>query len=283
MDDSPGRKSLGSDVWKESNVFSPEITDILYSECLKQLEHNALRFKNGEKHISNCVLDCHGLSVIKNGSVERDPQFPYCIEEWNEFLLKIQEIMFAYCDKNGIDKSIISPHSCWIETSRCLHVNSSGFSLVKNDDSDLWLDSECGSEVAHYKVIYILKDPNPGLAIRVVKDGENIDFSGSENCLYVLPSKKYDFYVAYPDNSDAKINLVFDWYLHPKDSKMSSPAWKIPNKHDIFLNEDNVSIFIDKRLATFIKKRLNIDSLDSYFLSKVKEDLNKLVDKKKKG
>lgn len=280
MDDSPGRKSLGNDVWKESNVFDPELIEVLYSETKKHLEHNTVKYRHSSLiATTNCIIDCHGLSIIKNGSVERDPEFPYCIGEWNKFIKKIQDIMFSYCDANCIDKRFLSPHSCWAESSKNHHPNG-GNLLDKNDDIDLDLNLECGSDLIHFKVIYFLKNPVTNFSLRVLKDGENIDFSGEENSLYVIPSSKYEFYNVFPLNTTEKINIAFDWYLHPKNLTMSSPAWKIPNKFNHNLNEDNIAIIFNKRLASFIEKRLGIESLETYLLSKIKEDLVKVNVKK---
>jgi hypothetical protein len=142
--------------------------------------------------------------------------------------------MFKYCDQFNIDKLELVTHSCWVERST---INENDFVDIKIDDTDILLNSICDvNNLIHYRIIYFLKNPNPKFGFTVVNGDKKLTFTGEENCLYVVPSTPSDNYYCYtsfPTDTEDQFILMFNWYLHPKES-LELPAWTFPNKYNFY-------------------------------------------------
>lgn len=266
MKTSRGRKKVGSDIIQIKNVFDEDLVSFLFDDCQNQLKFNLLKdnyifspkiiyfhqklytFIKNYILLTKPIIDCHGLVICENGEVKKDLEFPYSIRNWNLFCLKIQNSMFDYCDKFGIDKSELTPHSCWVERS----LISKEKSIIPTtempiDDNDSWLDSFCGANsLTHYRVVYFLKNPNPTLGIKIYTKKKVLNLLGEENSLYIIPSNSYNSYIEFPTDNEKHFILMFDWYLHPKDSP-NDPTWIFPNKY----NNKNL-----KQYIKILKKKL---------------------------
>jgi len=252
---SVGKNNIG----KVKNVFSKHFRNFLHEDCQKQLKSNVVKqyFVNlydvtNRLHLSNSIIDCHGLNICNQSRIEKDWNFPYSIKEWNIFCIKIQNIMFKYCDQFNIDKSQLAPHSCWVERS---NVSSNDSVNVILDDTDTLLNSICDTDrLTHYRVIYFLKSPKPKFGLTVVSRNEKTILLGEENSLYIVPSTptdEYYCYTSFPTDNENHLILMFNWYLHPQEF-LEKPAWVFPNKY-------NFEVF-----KTYIKNNMNTFTLSSF-------------------
>lgn len=229
-----GKNKLGDDIVKIENVFDQDFVNFLYNDCQKQLDYNLL--DNNYILSSKAIIDCHGLAICKDDQVIKDPEFPYCTRNWNLFCIKMQNIMFDYCDKFNLDKATITPHSCWVERSL---VGGEPFIKFPIDDSDKWLDSFCNSPnpLTHYRIVYFLKNPNPKCGLII----DQFDLSVEQNCLYILPTNNYSCHTKFSTDNEEQYVLMFDWYLHPEDS-LEDPTWIFPNKYNYKLHKKYIRI-----------------------------------------
>lgn len=250
MIDSLGKNKIG----KVKNVFSKHLVNFLYQDCQRQLKFNVVKpyFANlydvtKRLHLSNCIIDCHGLNICENSKIEKDWDFPYSIKNWNIFCLKMQNIMFQYCDQSDIDKSQLAPHSCWVERS---NISDNDFVDVILDDTDILLNSICDVDnLTHYRIVYFLKSPDPKFGLTLVNGDEKLFLPAEENCLYIVPSTPKDdyCYTSFPTDNEEQFILMFNWYLHPKESS-EQPAWVFPNKY----NFETFKSYIKDNMQTFI-------------------------------
>lgn len=231
----PGKNNVGNDIVKLENVFEQEFVSFLHDDCKKQLKYNLL----SDQYIlsSKAIIDCHGLAVCNGKKIIKDPEFPYCTRNWNLFCMKMQSIMYDYCDKFNLDKSELTPHSCWVERSL---ISDNDTIKSKIDDTDEWLDLFCNSNHAltHYRVVYFLKNPNCEFGIEIPN---KFNLSGEENSLYIIPTNIYDCHTKFSTDTEEQFVLMFDWYLHPKDSP-NDPTWTFPNKYNHKLLKKYVKI-----------------------------------------
>jgi len=275
----PGKNIVGNNIVKVENVFSKHFVNFLYKDCQQQLKFNIIKpyFVNlydvtKRLHLSNCIIDCHGLNRCENNEIEKDWNFPYSIQNWNIFCLKMQNIMFKYCDEFGIDKSELSPHSCWVERSTI----SKNISVdVTLDDTDILLNSICKTNnLTHYRIIYFLKAPNPKFGLTIVNGNNKLSIPGEENCLYVVPSSPTNdsyHYTSFPTDNERHFVLMFNWYLHPKEFS-EKPAWVFPNKYNfkIFKTyiKDNMNTFLSSSLSQKILYKHYLLMFQKEFASK---------------
>lgn len=253
-----------NNVGEVKNVFSKHFRNFLLEDCQKQLKFNIVKqyFVNlydvtNRVHLSNCIIDCHGLNICEETRIKKDWDFPYSIKQWNIFCLKMQNIMFKYCDQLNIDKSQLSPHSCWVERSNISDNDSVNVIL---DDTDTLLNSICDvDKLTHYRIIYFLKSPNPEFGFTIVNGDKKLSIHGEENSLYIIPSSPTDDYYCYtsfPTDNENQFILMFNWYLHPKESS-ENPAWVFPNKYNFEMFKtyikDNMNTFVS---SSFLQKTL---------------------------
>jgi len=231
-------------IVKIENVFDKEFISFLYENCQEQLEFN-LSIKDFI-HITNNIIDCHGLALRENDKVQRDPNFPYCIRNWNLFCIKMQDIMFDYCDTFNLDKSQLSPHSFWAE-KYLVNTLPEPFRQPLLIDSDEWLDEFCNSPVplTHYRIVYFLKNINPEFGIIVYDKNDKLEFPGTENSLYILPTSDYDCHIKFSKTNENQLVLMFDWYFHPEES-IRDPTWVFPNKYNYRLHKKYFSLLKNK-------------------------------------
>lgn len=233
-----GKNNLGNDIVQIKNVFDKEFVNFLFDDCREQVKYNLL----SDNHIlsSKAIIDCHGLAVCKNSEVIKDPEFPYCIRNWNLFCIKMQNVMFDYCDKFNLNKSEITPHSCWVERSL---IGEDCFIKSPIDDTDDWLDLFCNSNdpLIHYRIVYFLKNSNPEFGLMISNEDCEFDLLGEENSLYVLPTNNYNCYTKFSTNTEEQFVLMFDWYLHPKESSEDA-TWIFPNKYNYKLHKKYIQI-----------------------------------------
>lgn len=232
-------------IIKLENVFEEEFISFLYENCQKQLEFNLLR--EGFIHITKNIIDCHGLSLCEDSNVQRDPDFPYCIRNWNLFCIKMQNIMFDYCDRFDLDKSQLNPHSFWAEKYLINNLPEHFKEISRLDDTDKWLDFCCNSTtpLTHYRIVYFLENINSKFGIVVYDGNDRLDFPGTQNSLYILPTSDYDCRIKFSDNNENQLVLMFDWYFHPKESTYN-PAWVLPNKYNYKLHKKYVELLKNK-------------------------------------
>ena len=230
-------------IIKIENVFDEEFISFLYKNCLEQLEFNLL-IKDHIHKVTNNIIDCHGLALHENDKMQRDPNFPYCTRNWNLFCIRMQEIMFNYCDTFNIDKSQLSPHSFWVEK---FLINTLPGSFMQLIDEDEWLDLFCNSDISltHYRIVYFLKNTNSKFNLIVYNENDKVSLPGIENALYILPTTDYDCYVNFSDTNEEPLLLMFDWYLHPKES-VNDPTWVFPNKYNRKLHRKYFNLLKDK-------------------------------------
>lgn len=284
MIDLLGTKKVGNKIAKMQNVFSKHFVNFLYEDCQKQLELNL----NNEEvsnflddvdiKISKCIIDCHGLRIC-DSDVKNDLVFPYSVQNWNIFCLKMQNIMFEYCDKFSLDKSQLTPHSLWVERSSISKYKFRNKQINRLDDTDIllnkWLDD---SNIPHYRILYFLKNPDPNEYGLGVGNGESIlTIPAEENSLYVIPTNGGEYYSQYSMKTEDHIILMFDWYLHPKDSKYS-PAWKFPNKYNYKSFEAYIKDAIKNNIShTNIQQK----KLFGYYLTMFQKQLEKTLASRK--
>ena len=279
----PGKNIVGNDIVKVENVFSKHFINFLYKDCQQQLKFNVVKpyFVNlydvtKRLHLSNSIIDCHGLNRCENNGIEKDWDFPYSIQNWNIFCLKMQNIMFRYCDEFGIDKSELSPHSCWVERSTI----SENISIdVTLDDTDILLNSICKTDnLTHYRIIYFLKTPNPKFGLTIVNGNNKLSIPGEENCLYVVPSSLTNdsyHYTSFPTDNEGHFVLMFNWYLHPKEFS-EKPAWVFPNKY----NFETFKTYIKDNMSTFLSSSISQKILYKHYLLMFQKELkDKLASK----
>lgn len=234
---SHGNNNLGSDIVEVTNVFDQEFVNFLYYDCKQQIEYNLL--DNNYILSSKAIIDCHGLAICKEEKVIKDPEFPYCIRNWNLFCIKMQNIMFDYCDNFNLNKSEITPHSCWVERSL---IGKDCFIHAPIDDTDKWLDSRCNVEsLTHYRIVYFLKNPNPDHGLIISKENNQFNLPGKENSLYILPTNNYNCYTKFLTDTDDQFVLMFNWYLHPETSPEDA-TWTFPNKYNYKLHRKYIKI-----------------------------------------
>jgi len=252
MTDSTGNSPLGDDIVKVSNVFDQEMIDFLIEDCDKQLKYNLID-KNGHSlSITKPILDCHGLKICDDNSYREDLEFPYSVDKWNKFSLHMQNIMFQYCDRFNIDKGLVTAHSCWLEHSTTLGDFIGNLISTPIDDRDVWLNERCGvEELTHFRIVYFLKSESEKTGIMTNIGNEIKYLKGVENSLYIIPSTTYNFKATY---TCARYNLMFDWYLHPRESE-KEPTWKFPNK---FNNEKYLQYVRDRIKLKFLTKNSQI-------------------------
>lgn len=243
-----GRKKIGSKLAKVQNVFNDHFVNFLYEDCKKQIKFNLgssiifsgkentdkpSLFEDSDILISNCIIDCHGLRICEDEKIKNDLVFPYSNRNWNIFCIKMQNVMFEYCDKIGVDKSQLAPHSCWVERSSVSKYKLRSKIINLIDDTDEWLNTWLNTDnIPHYRILYFLKTPDSkkyGLGVEY--KNSIVTLPAEENSLYIIPTINSKYYTQYSTNSDETIIIMFDWYLHPKDSD-HLPAWKLPNIHN---------------------------------------------------
>lgn len=231
-------------IIKIENVFDEEFISFLYKNCQEQLEFN-LSIKDFI-HITNNIIDCHGLAFRENNQVQRDPNFPYCTRNWNLFCIKMQDIMFNYCDMFNLDKSQLSPHSFWAERYPT-NTLPEPFKQPPLIDTDEWLDLFCNSDIplTHYRIVYFLKNTNSEFGLIVYNKTDKVSLPGIENTLYILPTTDYDCRVNFSDTNEDQLLLMFDWYLHPKES-INDPTWVFPNKYNRKLHKKYFELLKNK-------------------------------------
>lgn len=272
MIDLLGTKEIGNNCVKVQNVFSKHFVDFLYEDCKKQFEYNlgsSITWDESNEYkpalvedadilISNCITDCHGLRILGK-ELKNDLVFPYSIRNWNIFCVKMQNIMFEYCDKFNLDKSQLAPHSCWVERSstskykflskRINLIDDKHINLI--DDTDDWLNTWLGvDKISHYRILYFLTTSDSkkyGLGVRY--NNLIVTLPAENNSLYIIPSIDSEYYTQYPTNSDETMILMFDWYLHPKGHELL-PAWKFPNKYNFEVYKRYVEDAIERNNFT---------------------------------
>lgn len=280
MIDFVGKNNVG----EVKNVFSKHFRNFLFEDCQKQLKFNIIKqyFVNlydvtNRVHLSNCIIDCHGLNICEETRIKKDWDFPYSIKQWNIFCLKMQNIMFKYCDQFNIDKSQLAPHSCWVERS---NISSNDSVNVILDDTDTLLNSICDvDKLTHYRIIYFLKCPSPEFGFTLVNGDKKLTISGEENCLYVVPSTPTDDYYCYtsfPTDTEEQFVLMFNWYLHPKES-LESPAWVFPNKY----NFEVFKTYIKDNMNTFTSSSFSQKILYKHYLIMFQKELKEKLASKK--
>jgi hypothetical protein len=241
---SVGKNKIANDIIQVKNVFSKPFVNFLIDDCQKQLEFNLK--SNLDIRNTKCILDCHGLSICDKTLVKKDPQFPYSIKNWNIFCVKMQNIMFKYCDQFNIDKSEITPHGCWVDSSTFSNKN---IIQIKLHDADDWTNSLCNvTQLTHYRIVYFLKNPNPKFGLELKQEYENFFLEGKENSLYIIPTNTYNCYANYPTNTQEKLVLMFNWYLHPKES-LELPTWKFPNKYNYKIFKTYIKDSLESNIA----------------------------------
>ena len=282
----PGKNILGNNIVKVENVFSKHFTDFLYKDCQKQLKFNVIKpyFINlydvtKRLHLSNSIIDCHGLNICENSKIIKDWNFPYSIKNWNIFCLKMQNIMFKYCDQFNIDKSELAPHSCWVERS---NISENNIVDVMIDDTDILLNSICDTDkLIHYRIIYFLRAPNSKFGLTIVNETNKTSIPVEENCLYIVPSSSTDsnyHYTSFPTDNEDHFVLMFNWYLHPKQFS-EKPAWVFPNKY----NFETFKTYIKDNMNTFISSSPLQKTLYKHYLIMFQKELKeKLAEKEVK-
>lgn len=203
------------------DVFGEELVELLYISCKKQFTYNVLH--NDDILVTNCILDCHGLALSSN------VVFPYYENHWNIFCMTLKKIMYDYCDKVGFDKEHLVPHSCWGERSnqtikkyKRMHKEE----LKKNCDE--WLEDYLQiNNLNKMRMIYYLKNPDPKYGTTLLIKDKFISIPGKENSLCIVTCGDNKFSNKFPVDTDNKYNLIFDWYIHPPESK-NMPTWFLP-------------------------------------------------------
>jgi hypothetical protein len=208
------------------DIFDQKMIDLLYLSCKKQFVYNIAH--HDQIYVTNCILDCHGLAL--SSSVV----FPYYENHWNIFCMKIKKIIIDYCDKVGLDKTQITPHSCWGERS-VNKVKNNGKTYKRfhseqfQKNIDEWLEQYLKVEkIELIRVIYFLKNPDPKFGTTVSINNKIISIPGKENSLCIIPCGDNMFSNKFPIDTDEKYNLVFDWYLHPPNAK-NMATWFLPD------------------------------------------------------
>jgi len=258
------------------NVFSNHFINFLHEYCQKQLEFNVVKpyfidliDTTKRLHLSNSIIDCHGLNICEKTKIKKDWNFPYSIKEWNIFCMKMQNIMFRFCDEFDIDKSLLAPHTCWVEGS---NVSNNDSVKVIIDDTDTLLNSVFDvDQLTHYRIIYFLKTPNSKFGLTMVYGDKTICIPSEENSLYIIPSiPKEDnyFYTTFPTDSEEHLVLMFDWYLHPKET-LSRPAWVFPNKYNFKVFKS----YIKDNMDTFTSSSFSQKILFKHYLQMFKKEL----------
>jgi hypothetical protein len=233
-----GKEKVGDKIAFVKNVFSQNFVSFLYEDCQRQLKVNTNNevvsnfLDDVDIAISKCIIDCHGLRICDD-LVRNDLIFPYSIKNWNIFCLKMQNIMFEYCDEFGLDKSQLTPHSSWVERSSVSKYKFREKQINRLDDTDEFLNTWLNvNDIRHYRILYFLKNPDPKVCGLSVGNGKSIlTLPAEENSLYIVPTSEGEYYSQYSMKTEDNIILMFDWYLHPKGSKYL-PAWKFPNKYN---------------------------------------------------
>lgn len=186
------------------------------------------------------IIDCHGLALSKS------KYFPYEVNCWNIFCLKVKEQVVNYCEKYGYDSFDIIPYSCFSErvdddpSTTTLNQKILDYDdeyISKTSHSPQTLFDESGQVNKHMiRTVYNLVNPMPKYGtILYGEKKEVIPISGIENRLLIFDGNTLHTNV-YPIASvnlpltDAKFELkkyciVFDWYInHPFDV----PDWILP-------------------------------------------------------
>jgi hypothetical protein len=237
-----GNNNVGNDIVKVSNVFDEDFINFLYDDCQNQLKYNLL----SDNYIlsSKGIIDCHGLVICNNKQIKQDPEFPYSIRNWNLFCIKMQNIMFDYCDKFELNKGNITPHSCWVERSLIVKLP---YIEAPIDDTDVWLDAFCNNShpLTHYRIVYFLKNPCSEFGLIICDKDKKFNLLGEENSLYILPTGKYNCYTKFSTTIEEQFVLMFDWYLHP-DNSTEDPTWTFPNKYNRKLLKKYIKILKKK-------------------------------------
>lgn len=282
MTDLLGIKKIGNKLVKVENIFSENLVNFLYEDCKKQLKFNLSEeslLEDNDIRISKCILDCHGLRICggKGEKIKNDLTFPYSTKNWNIFCIKMQNIMFKYCDKFGIDKSQIAPHSCWVERSYINKFEFGSKQLNILDDTDEFLNTWLNSKsIPHYRILYFLKTPDYkryGLGIRY--ENTILTLPAEENSLYIVPTDENECYTQYSTDTEDNFVLMFDWYLHPKNSTMV-PAWRFPNKYNYKVFKEYIKHTIEQSDTTHSVQKI----LFKHYLKIFKKQLEKTLDNK---
>jgi len=249
MVSSTGTSVLGNDIIKVSNVFDQEMVDFLIEDCDKQLKYNSIVNREFNISVTKPILDCHGLSVCDDTSCTKDAEFPYSVDKWNKFAMKMQAIMFKYCDKLNIDKTLLTPHSCWLEhfapndneLFSALELMPVKISPI--EDTDIWLNERCGVEkLTHFRMVYFLDSTSENYGLVIDHKSTPRHLKGKKNSLYIIPSNRYQAAAVY---NRKRSNLMFHWYLHPKES-LKEPTWKFPNK----FNNKQYLKYVEERIKS---------------------------------
>lgn len=231
-----------NDILIIDDVFDDDVINQLHINTLKHFEKNLMC--SDFIDITNSIIDCHGLALSQSR------YFPYSINCWNIFCLKIKKYVAEYCLKLGYDETFLIPFSCWAERSDTKmektiierynylvdFFGDDSLSLVEpefvNDSPQKVIDHQVKKHFI--RSVYILDTPDPFFGTEVYLEGKVKSIPSKKNRLIVYdgshPStqiypKKESKMVKLENPLVSRYNIIFDWYVN---DPFDVPDWILP-------------------------------------------------------
>tara|TARA_B100002019_G_C21266767_1_gene599866 strand:+ start:1717 stop:2445 length:729 start_codon:yes stop_codon:yes gene_type:complete len=226
------------------DFFDEALREEIYNECQKHFEPSNLN-SDDSRQVTNCIIDCHGLNLSKTRF------FPYDVNCWNIFCLKVKENVVKYAERFGCDSTDIIPFTCWGErfSPECSNYVSSPTA----EYDDLFNESKSPVQFRYDRAIpttdregqvkkhfihstYTLYTTSPSVGIIAYLDDRVIEtlysnrsipthFDTPQNSMVIFDGS-YKHTVLFPTNNHhIKYTINFSWYIN---KPFEVPDWILP-------------------------------------------------------
>ena len=200
-----------------------------------QLHFKKNLYASDEISNTNCIIDCHGLALSKS------KYFPYEVNCWNIFCLKVKEQVVKYCQKYGYDSFDVIPYSCFAERHDDNPQQNFNLNSEKIDENSL-LSSLCeriyhtpksvvdesGQVNKHMiRAVYTLLNYVESCGTFIYYDDVATKVLGNENGLIIFDGSysNTNVYVRSELINCKKYSIIFDWYIN---DPFDVPDWILP-------------------------------------------------------
>lgn len=207
-------------------------------EIFESIQHHFKKnlYASDEISNTNCIIDCHGLALSKS------KYFPYEVNCWNIFCLKVKEQVVKYCQKYGYDSFDVIPYSCFAERHDDNPQQNFNLNSEKIDENSLLsllcekiyhtpqsVIDESGQVNKHMiRTVYTLLNYVESCGTFIYYDGGIVsEVPGNENELLIFDGSysNTNVYIKSELMNCKKYSIIFDWYIN---DPFDVPDWILP-------------------------------------------------------